>query len=428
LFSLDCQEERLRRAWGQPRAPVPRRCNTLPEPGIRYTGSVNGRAKFVVLSAFATGAAVFFSACAPAGAQGIPAGPIHPKPSVQQQRKPPLPIPPQKQPIIVHTNLVTLPVAVADHSGQPVLNLTQKDFEVFDEGKEQQITHFDLGGDPLSIVLVLETSSRIAPLLPEIRKTGIIFTNMVMAGTGEAAVIGYDDEVDLLRPMTTDPDRVLDAIQHIRVGTSGARLYDAMSRAEDLLEAEPPERRRVILVMGEKNDSGSETKLGAFLRRAQLANTSIYTIGLSSTAAAFRQKPEPAQPIEASPPGTYPMPPPPGTAQTPDTVSQQMGNQSIPLLPLIIWMVQHGANALGKNSLDISAQATGGLYVGTFKDRAIEKAMNAIGNSLHAEYLLGYTPPGAQPYGYHQIEVRILAPHLKIRTRPGYYLAPPHAE
>jgi VWFA-related protein len=358
-------------------------------------------------------------------AQGIPARPIHPKPGAQQQKKPPLPVPPQQKPFVVRSRLVTLPVAIANAAGEPVLNLTQKDFEVFDDGKSQPITHFDLGGDPLSIVLVLETSSRIAPLLPEVRKAGIIFTDMVMAGTGEAAVIGYDDGVDVLRPMTTDPDRVLDTIRHIREGTSGARLYDALSRAEDILEAEPEERRRVIIVMGEKNDSGSETKLGPFLRRAQLANTSIYTIGLSSTAAAFRKQPEPTPPVEASPPGTYPLPPPPGTAQTSDTVSDQMGNRSVPLLPLIIWLVQHGANAIGKNPLELAADGTGGIYLGTFKDRSIERAMNTIGNSLHAEYLLGYPPPGEQPYGYHEIEVRVLAPHLKIRTRPGYYLAPP---
>lgn len=364
--------------------------------------------------------------CSPLLAQSVPAGPIHPKQDAQQQKKPPLPVPPQRQTVIVRSRLVTLPVAIANSSGEPVLNLTQKDFEVFDDGRPQPITHFDLGGDPLTIVLVLETSSRIAPLLPEIRKVGIIFTDMVMAGTGEAAVIGYDDEVDLLRPMTTDSDRALDAIRHIKEGTSGARLYDALSRAENILEAEPEERRRVILVMGEKNDSGSETKLGAFLRRAQLANTSIYTIGLSSTAAAFRQqKQEP--PMEVSPPGTYPLPPPPGTAQTSDTVSDQMGNRSVALLPLIIWMVQHGVNAIGKNSLELAAEGTGGIYMGTFKDRSIEKAMNAIGNSLHNEYLLGYTPPGAEPYGYHEIEVRVLKPHLKIRTRPGYYLAPPTA-
>src|SRR5487761_1720879 len=118
---------------------------------------------------------------------------------------------------------------------------------------------------------------------------------MVMASTGEAAVIGYNDEVDLLRPMTTDTNLVLTAIRHVRAGLNGARLYDALYRAEDLLEKEPPERRRIIVVMGEKNDTGSETKLGLVLRRAQLANISIYTIGLSSTAAQLRQKPEAAQ-------------------------------------------------------------------------------------------------------------------------------------
>ncbi|HKW88177.1 MAG TPA: VWA domain-containing protein [Candidatus Acidoferrales bacterium] len=382
--------------------------------------------RFDISLAWVPGVVAMILGCSPLLAQSVPAGPIHPKQDAQQQKKPPLPVPPQRQTVIVRSRLVTLPVAIANSSGEPVLNLTQKDFEVFDDGRPQPITHFDLGGDPLTIVLVLETSSRIAPLLPEIRKVGIIFTDMVMAGTGEAAVIGYDDEVDLLRPMTTDSDRALDAIRHIKEGTSGARLYDALSRAENILEAEPEERRRVILVMGEKNDSGSETKLGAFLRRAQLANTSIYTIGLSSTAAAFRQqKQEP--PMEVSPPGTYPLPPPPGTAQTSDTVSDQMGNRSVALLPLIIWMVQHGVNAIGKNSLELAAEGTGGIYMGTFKDRSIEKAMNAIGNSLHNEYLLGYTPPGAEPYGYHEIEVRVLKPHLKIRTRPGYYLAPPTA-
>src|SRR6185437_15749624 len=206
----------------------------------------------------------------PAFGQGQPAGPIQVKPGARPQGK--AASPQSQKPFRVRVALVTLPVAVSNHSGQPVLNLTQKDFQIFDDGVPQQITHFDQGGDPLSIVLVLETSPRVEPLLPEISKAGIIFTQMVMAGTGEAAVIGYNNEVDLLRPMTTDSDRVLNAIRHIKAGLDGARLFDAMDRAEDLMEQEPPERRRVIVVMGEKNDSGSETKLGLVLRRAQLAN------------------------------------------------------------------------------------------------------------------------------------------------------------
>lgn len=358
-----------------------------------------------------------FMLTSPAFAQSQPPGPLHVNPGtpVQQTQKP----------LVIPVNVVTLPVAVANGSGQSILDLTQKDFQVFDDQKPMQIIHFDQGGDPLSIVLVLETSSRVAPLLPDVSKTGIIFTQMVMAGNGEAAIIGYNDEVDLLRPMTTDSDRILDTINHIKPGLNGARLYDALERAEDLLEAQPQERRRVIVVVGEKNDKGSETALGQVLRRAQLGNTTIYSIGLSTTAAEFRQPPQQKKNVEVGPEGTYPMNPPPGTAQTPQVMDEEMGNNSVPLLPLIAWLVQHGANVLGRNSLQIASAGTGGLHEGAMKERSIEKDMNAIGNDIHGVYLLAYRPGGNAPYGYHNIEVRVTQPHLRIRTRPGYYLAPP---
>lgn len=360
----------------------------------------------------------------PVFGQSQPAGPLPVKPGAQVQQPPPLPQ--NQKPTVFVVKVVILPVAVANNSGQAVLDLTQKDFQVFEDGKPQQITRFDQGGDPLSIVLVVETSSRVEPLLPEISKSGIIFTQMVMAGNGEAAVLGYNDEVDLLRPMTTDADRILDAINHIKPGLDGARLYDALERAEDILEAEPAERRRIIVVIGEKNDKGSETALGQVLRRAQLTNTTIYSIGLSTTAAEFRQPPQQKKDVQAGPAGTYPMSPPPGTAQTPQVMDDEMGNQSIPILPLVAWLVQHGANVVGHNSLEIASAGTAGLHEGAMKQGAIEKDMNTIGNDIHGDYLLAYNPPANEPYGYHNIEVHVLKPHLHVRARPGYYLAPPN--
>jgi VWFA-related protein len=353
--------------------------------------------------------------------QSQPPVPVKPGAKLQQSK----PLPQNQKPTRFIVNVVTLPVAVAKKSGQAVLDLSQKDFQVFEDGKPQQISHFDQGGDPLSIVLVLETSSRVAPLLPQVSKAGIIFTQMVMADNGEAAVIGYNDEVDLLRPMTTDSDLVLDAINHIKPGLNGARLYDALDRAEDLLEAQPPERRRIIVVVGEKNDKGSETALGQVLRRAQLGNTTIYSIGLSTTEAEFHQPPQQKQNVEVGPQGTYPMNPPPGTAQTPQVMDEEMGNQSIPILPLVAWLVQHGANVMGRNSLAIASAGTGGLHERAMKQSSIEKDMNAIGNDIHGVYLLAYRPPVNEPYGYHNIVVNVLKPDLRVRTRPGYYLSPP---
>ena len=84
-------------------------------------------------------------------------GPIAPKPGTPVQQVP-------EGTIRVRVALVSAPVVVVDAKGEPVLDLQQKDFHVLDDGVDQTIESFDLGGEKLSAVLVFETSSRIAPL------------------------------------------------------------------------------------------------------------------------------------------------------------------------------------------------------------------------------------------------------------------------
>jgi len=353
-------------------------------------------------------------------AQGAPPGPLAPEPGVQPEKLPPGA---QKPSIRVRVNEVIAPVTVLDRSGEMVFDLAQKDFRVFDDGAEQRIEHFDLGGDPLSVVLVAETSSRIEPLLPAVRQTGIVFAQAVMARTAEAAVIGFDDEVNLLDKFTTDRDHVQGTINKLRMGTSGTRLYDAMARGISLLDERQEGRRRILVVLAEAQDTGSESKLGEVLRQAQLANVTIYSIGLSTTAAALRSKPNPRPPTQIGPPGTFPVPTPNGMPQTPDVEAEMQ--QSVDLAALAEWLVKTGMNALGPNSLAVASKATGGLHLDTMKDRSIEKAIDAIGGELHAQYTLGYRPAGDQISGYHEIRVEVHRPGVTVRTRPGYYLPPP---
>src|SRR5690348_17277840 len=107
-----------------------------------------------------------------------PTGPLPPRPGAAVQQPP-------KNDIKVQVALVTTPVTVRDGRGEMVHNLDAKDFRVTDNGAAQKISHFDLGGDPISLVILVETSSRIEPLALEIRKTGILFTQTVMGPTGE---------------------------------------------------------------------------------------------------------------------------------------------------------------------------------------------------------------------------------------------------
>ena len=310
-----------------------------------------------------------------------------------------------------------------DRSGEMVLDLTEKNFHVYDNGLEQKIEHFDLGGDPLSIVLVIETSSRIEALLRTVRQTGIVFSETVMGPTAEAALVGFDDSVDFVEKFTTDPDVIESSIKSLRMGTSGQQLYDAMSRGVSLLEQRPVARRRILVVVAEAQDKGSEKKLGEVLRQAQLANVTIYSVGLSTTAADLRAKPSQAQPLQIGPPGTFPVPTPPGRPQTPELEREVQGN--IDLLALVQWLVTTGKNALGPNSLEIATKATGGLHVNTMKARTIEKALDEIGGEIHAQYTIAYHPPGDEPSGYHEIKIEVDRPEVTVRTRPGYYIPPP---
>src|ERR1700682_5096346 len=144
-----------------------------------------------------------------------PTGPIAPQPGTPVQQAP--------TKIVTRVALVNTPVTVRDANGQMVNTLDAKDFQVTDNGVPQQIAHFDLGGDPLSIVFLVETSTRITPLLPQIQKAGIVLGETVMGSDGEAAVVGFNDAVDKLQDFTTNRDAVEKTLTKLNtVGTQGS--------------------------------------------------------------------------------------------------------------------------------------------------------------------------------------------------------------
>ena len=371
--------------------------------------------KFLLVPAL-LGGALF---CAPWAAAQAPSGPIAPKTGTRVQQ------PPDRPAVQLKVSIVSAPVVVSDAKGEMVLDLTQKDFRVFDGGVEQKIEDLEVGGAPVSAAIVVETSSRIEALLPAIRRTGILFTQTVLGPDGDATVIGYNDEVVKLLGFTSDHDAVEKTFTDLKQGTSGARLYDALEQAVGALRNRPDGRRRVIITLAEAVDSGSEEKLGQVLREAQLANITIYSVGLSSTAAALRGPQKATAPPPVTPPGTFGLPPLPGTVQTPTSEEQRNGN--IDLLGLAVWVVQHATEVVKEHPLEIAAVATGGSYQSVVRDRAIEDAIDKIGGELHAQYMLTYHPVGTPPGGYHEIKVLVDRPGLKVRSRPGYYLDSPGA-
>ena len=375
-------------------------------PGIRPTSC--GRFILQALVALA-----WFAACLTSAAQTA-TGPLPPPPGQPSQ-------PQQRAPIRVRVEVVSTPVVVHSSRGELLLDLTRRDFRVFDNGVEQRLEEegFDMGGAPLSLAIVVETSSRIESLLPAIRRTGILFTQTVLGESGDAAIIGYHDAVTKLLDFTGDHEVIERTFTNLSRGTSGARLYDGLSQAVRLLQNRPAARRRVIVTLAEATDTGSEEKLGDILREAQLANITIYSVGLSTTAAELRGPQRQASATPATPPGTMGVPPRPGTVQTPATEAQRSG--SADLLALAIWVIQHATEPVRENALELAAAATGGSHQSPVRDRSIETAIDEIAGELHAQYTLSYRPSETAA-GYHEIKVLVDRSGAVVRSRPGYYL------
>jgi len=339
--------------------------------------------------------------------------------------------------IRTHVSLVTAPVTVLDGKREPVLGLAAKDFQITDNGVTQEIVHFDLGNAPLSSVILVETSARVEPLLPDMRKSGTVFSEAVIGPEDEAAVLSFNDAVNKLADFTTDHEAIQETINDLKVGTQGSKLFDAMAIGVQMLNdrqrsqptADLPDRRRIMLIMSEATDAGSEERLARVLRRAQLSNITIYSVGLSTTLAQLEApSTDPRQRTRL--PGTFLQPSMPGTVQTPSTEAIRYGYGN--LMNLIVWTGRNIKDLVRDHALEVAAAATGGQHIATSSGQhvatsnreLIEKAVDEIGGELHSQYSLTYKPTENRE-GFHTIRVKVYRPDLKVRSRPGYYIAPP---
>jgi VWFA-related protein len=191
------------------------------------------------------------------------------------------------------------------------------------------------------------------------------------------------------------------------------RLYDAMSTAVGLLKTQPPNFRRVMLIIGESQDQSSDSKLGLVLREVQIANISIYAVGPSSTAADLRYG------TNGSVRVPLPRSLPPTSTQQPPSV---IGQSPFDLLSPAIWLLTRGTNEIKNHQLEIAAASTGCVHYRVLGDRSIQSAIDRIGGEIHAQYILSYTPNAGVSPGFHKINVTVARAKAIVRTRPGYFI------
>ncbi|MGI8545036.1 MAG: hypothetical protein ACR2MD_16370, partial [Aridibacter sp.] len=58
----------------------------------------------------------------------------------------------------VETQLVDVPIVITNQDGKPILNLKSENFDIFEDGKKQELSAFTTTNAPFEVALLLDTS------------------------------------------------------------------------------------------------------------------------------------------------------------------------------------------------------------------------------------------------------------------------------
>jgi VWFA-related protein len=351
-------------------------------------------------------------------ATGLP--PVY-SPSRQPDDKP-APTAPRRPDIRVLSNLVVTPVTVIDRSGDFVYGLTAKDFEILDNGVPQHLESFESEASPVNLVIVIQTSRSVEGLLDQVHPLGSVFSSLVLGPKGQAAVLTYNDRVQVAQNFSDDGEQLATTLRGIAPEGDGRRLNDALMRGIALLERYPKSERRIIVAFSDGYDSGSETDSKEVIRRATGSEVAIYGLGFSPVRGLLSRKPELSAPGPLDSNVARPLPP--GTVPTP-SASTSVYDAPIPIVDILTATGEVVRSTLFSNLLEYYAGYTGGLYYKHWKKKAVEDQLNHIATEIHSQYELAYVPDTLTQGGFHKIEVKVYRQGVKVRARAGYFFQVP---
>jgi Ca-activated chloride channel family protein len=267
------------------------------------------------------------------------------------------------------TQTVPLYVTVVDTTRRLVPDLTQDDFEVFDNGKPQAITLFDNEVRPITAVVMLDTSGSMTLALDLVKKGAEQFLIRLLPDD-RARVGAFNDKIEFHpeNAFTGDRDELIAALKELDFGYP-TRLYDAVDQSMDKLEV--VDGRKVVVVFTDGDDTASKAGQGDVLDRARLLEMMVYAIGLES--------------------------------------DYFNGVQRVRTRP------DRGLRKL--------AEETGGGFFELKKTDELNATFTRVAQELHSQYVLGFSPEKLDGK-VHKLEVRVKRPGMTARARRSYVAAP----
>ena len=350
--------------------------------------------------------------------------------ALAQAPAPTAPHPPQWR---AESTVVLVPAMVRNAQGELVFTLKADDFRVTDDGVEQKLKlDEETGGEPLALVVAVETGRAGARKLDAYRNLTAVIAAVVGNVPHRIAVVGFDSSPTLLQGFTSDVDAAGAALHDLEPGDKGAAILDGLKFSVDLLRAQPPPWRRAILLISETVDHGSRTRIEDALHAIGDTNTAIYALGFStakSEAAHYANRELPTKVVGLGLENEHPNPPGGCMGKDPDPDAptnkavQAWGclTQLAPPLGLATVAGIAAANGLERNAPEAVAHLTGGEFFHFEDSRGLVRALLTISNHVPNRYVLSFQPRSPHP-GFHSVELRLKDhPGLRVTARSGYW-------
>lgn len=272
-------------------------------------------------------------------------------------------------------SLVALNVTVTK-GDELITGLQAADFEVYEDGVQQEVRFFESQSVPMDVILLLDTSASMRNRMPVVHEAARAF--MKVLGQGDrGAIVAFNDSVDVLQDLTSDTAAIEAAINATTASGSTAlhnALYVALKQFGRSARQSGDVRRQAIAVLSDGEDTTSVITFEAVVNLARRMGVNIYTIGLRSELSRIRQASDRAYVSDA------------------DYALRSLARET-------------GARAFFPANVH--------ELKGVYQDIAAE---------LEAQYSIAYAPANGRPDGrFRRIQVRVTSdPHCRPRARAGY--------
>jgi len=259
------------------------------------------------------------------------------------------------------TQIVSLFATVTDAQKRLVPDLQQSDFEVLDNEKPQPLVFFQNETQPITVVVMLDTSGSMTLTLDLLRAAAEQFVLRLLPAD-KAKVGAFNDKIQIKgSEFINDRDQLVTDIKDLDYG-NGTRLWDATAAALDELKG--VDGRKVILLFTDGDDTESHNaSLGKVIDRARAEEVMIYAVGLESHYLNITTKPD--------------------------------------------------------KGLRKVADETGGGYFELTKTAELGQTFTRVAQELHSQYALGFTPMVLDGK-VHKLAVKIKQPGMTARARRSY--------